>query len=133
MYFQVKITLNCNRYHTLKHPLNNSSYYAYISYSQEVNEQRDPEPRLVDKLYFLTWNTTGFNSFTDKFCRCLHQQSIDTYVTKRLTDRNGLSKKLLSVIYRLSVSLSVINILMNLHTKKAYQIFFLRSNTINLK
>jgi len=26
MYFYVKITLNCNRYHTLEHPLNNSSY-----------------------------------------------------------------------------------------------------------
>jgi hypothetical protein len=86
-----------------------------------------------NKLYFLTRNTTGFNSFTDKFCWCLHEQSIDTYVTKRLKDRNDLLKKLLSVIYRLSLSLSVINISMNLQTDKAYQFFFLRSNTINLK
>ena len=46
------------------------------------------------------------------------------YVNERLTD-NGLSKKLLSVIYRLSVSLPVINISINLQTDKAYQFFFM--------
>jgi len=46
------------------------------------------------------------------------------YVSERLTN-NGLSKKLLLVIYRLSVSLSVINISMNLQTDKSYQFFFM--------
>jgi hypothetical protein len=45
------------------------------------------------------------------------------YVRERLTD-NGLSEKLLSVIYRLSVSLSVINISMNLQADKSSQFFF---------
>ena len=54
------------------------------------------------------------------------------YVNERVTD-NGLSKKLLSVIYRLSVSLSVINISMNLQTDKAYLFFMIEYNKYKIK
>jgi hypothetical protein len=43
------------------------------------------------------------------------------YVTDRLTGKNSSSKKLLLVIYGLSVSPLIINIPMNLQTDKVHQ------------
>jgi hypothetical protein len=47
------------------------------------------------------------------------------YFTDELTDKTSLWKKLLSIISSLSVSLSIINLLMDLQTDKAFQNFFL--------
>lgn len=40
------------------------------------------------------------------------------YVTDKLTDKNNMSEKILSVIYGMLVSLSIINILIDLQKNK---------------
>ena len=55
------------------------------------------------------------------FCRYLYSHSIDNKFTDRLINKNVLSIKLLSVIFYLSVSPSVIKLPIDLLTVKARQ------------
>jgi hypothetical protein len=67
--------------------------------------------------------TIKFKSFTYiNFCHYLYLQFIDKYFSDRFIDKNSLLEKLSSIISGLSVSLSLINILMDQKTNKARKI-----------
>ena len=62
-------------------------------------------------VFMVSESTARFNSFTNEnLCRYLHSQSVGTYIIDGLINRNSSLEKLQSVIYGLSMSLSVINI-----------------------